>query len=88
MITCDKCNIRIEEDEYHRFAAIQPLGFWSEVVKVHQSNGRHGEPGWADPVVSWSSGGTDGTVTGNALTDNFIEALNHAKAIADEWRAA
>ncbi len=58
---CATCKIQIEETDRRRYVKIQPLGFWADVVKVGQSIG-WGETSWGEIEISWSAGGTDGTL--------------------------
>lgn len=81
---CDTCKIKIEEGERRRYASVHPAGFWTDVVKVNQS--KSWEDGtWSEIEISWSAGGTDGSLSGIGLADSFIHALNHAKNIAEGW---
>ncbi len=77
--------VTINESEYSRQAHIKPQGFWTDVVRVCQSQSL-GTHDCGSPEISWSSGGGDGTVTREEMVDNFIEALVKAKEIASKWK--
>lgn len=78
------CDIEINDTEYSKYAKIKPAGFWAYIVTVSQDTDIR-DMKLKEPEISWSCGGTDGTVTGDALVDNFIEALTYAKEIGKEW---
>jgi ABC-type glycerol-3-phosphate transport system substrate-binding protein len=72
--------------EYSKLVQIEPKGFWTDVITVNQSRGFSPNPIWGKPTISWGSGGRDKSLDELTTTNNFIEGLEYAKQIYNEWK--
>jgi hypothetical protein len=69
-----------------RRMVIRPRGFWGDMVEVHESISRwSGKEVW-EVKVTWSSGGSDGTLDELRTAGNFAIAVNHAVHVATTWK--
>lgn len=62
---------------------IRPVGYWGDTITVRDSN----FGGEVMFKISYSSGGTDGTISNEETIDNFIAGLQYAKELA-KWMEA
>jgi len=71
---------RMSEEGYNQYAAmpcltIRPLGYWGDTITVRHVEG-------VAYKISYSSGGTDGSISNFETIDNFISGLQYAKEVA------
>lgn len=83
-LTIKGCKVETHITEHQKSARIKPKGFWSDMVRVSQTTSFR-DGAWEDPEISWSCGGTDGTLSNLEATQYFINALVRAQEIAKEW---
>lgn len=73
-----------------RRAFLRPRGFWSDAIEVNETEDYFASYEAKKTVlkqsVSWSTGGTDGTVDEIRAAENFARAMDHAVMLAKTWK--
>ena len=73
-----------------RRAFLRPRGFWSDAIEVGETEDYFASYEAKKTVikqsVSWSTGGTDGTVDEIRAAENFARAMDHAVMLAKTWK--
>ena len=77
-------------DKGLRRSTIRPRGFWSDAIEVNEREDYFASYEAKKMIVkqdvSWSTGGTDGTVDEIRAAENFARAMDHAVMLAKTWK--